>query len=103
ALFTVTLGRFDTSTPLKIELIRPLLETPSWSTAAMIELVVPLPITVLAIQNSQGIAVLTSAGFEPPINAITIACGIGSAGSARVGGRPATLPRPRHFRTCARA
>ena len=94
ALFTVTLGRFDTSTPLKIELIRPLLETPSWSTAAMIELVVPLAITVLAIQNSQGIAVLTSAGFEPPINAITIACGIGSAASALVGGVSTCLTGP---------
>jgi benzoate membrane transport protein len=86
ALFTVMLGRFDSSTPLKLELIRPLVETPAWSTAAMIDLVVPLAITVLAIQTSQGVAVLKSAGFEPPIDAITIACGIGSAASALVGG-----------------
>src|SRR6516225_12075811 len=94
ALLTVVLGRFDSSTPLKVELIRPLVETPVWSTAAMIDLVVPLAITVLAIQNSQGIAVLKSAGFEPPINAITIACGIGSAASALVGGISTCLTGP---------
>jgi len=94
ALLTVTLGRFDSSTPLEIELIRPLVETPTWSIAAMIELVVPLSITVLAIQNSQGIAVLKSADFEPPINAITIACGIGSAASALVGGISTCLTGP---------
>jgi benzoate membrane transport protein len=94
ALLTATLGRFDTSKPLQIELIRPLIEAPIWSTPAMIELVVPLAITVLAIQNSQGIAVLKSAGFEPPIDAITIACGVGSAASALVGGISTCLTGP---------
>src|SRR3974390_1781864 len=60
----------------------------------MIELVVTLAITVLAIQNSQGIAVLKSAGFEPPIDAITIACGVGSAASALVGGISTCLTGP---------
>ena len=93
-LLTVTLGRFDTSKSLQIELIRPLIAAPIWSTAAMIELIVPLAITVLAIQNSQGIAVLKSAGFEPPIDAITIACGVGSAVSALVGGISTCLTGP---------
>ena len=93
-LLTVTLGRFDTSKSLQIELIRPLIAAPIWSTAAMIELIVPLAITVLAIQNSQGIAVLKSAGFEPPIDAITIACGVGSAASALVGGISTCLTGP---------
>jgi len=38
--------------------------------------------------------VLKSAGFEPPINAITIACGIGSAASALVGGISTCLTGP---------
>jgi benzoate membrane transport protein len=94
ALATVLLGRFDTSTPVQIEFIKPLVETPTWSAAAMVELVVPLAITVLAIQNGQGIAVLKSAGFAPPIDAITIACGIGSAASALVGGISTCLTGP---------
>ena len=71
------LGRFDTSAPLHLELIRPVVQTPAWSAAAMIELVVPLAITVLVVQNGQGFAVLKAAGHNPPIDAVTIACGIG--------------------------
>jgi benzoate membrane transport protein len=44
----------------------------------MVELVVPLAITVLAVQNGQGIAILTANGHQPPVNAITVACGAGS-------------------------
>lgn len=51
---------------------------PQFSWAAMVELVVPLAITVLVVQNGQGIAVLTANGHRAPINAITAACGAGS-------------------------
>ena len=51
----------------------------------MVELVVPLAITVLVVQNGQGIAVLTAAGHAPPIDAIAVACGVGSIVSAFVG------------------
>ena len=42
----------------------------------MVELVVPLAITVLIVQNGQGFAVLKSAGHTPPVDAVTVACGI---------------------------
>src|SRR5688572_9432721 len=51
---------------------------PQSSWAAMVELVVPLAITVLVVQNAQGITVLAANGHQAPINAITAACGIGS-------------------------
>jgi benzoate membrane transport protein len=70
------------------------LQTPAWSTAAMVELVVPLAITVLVVQNGQGIAVLKAAGHEPPVNAVAVACGIGSAVSAVVGGVSTCLTGP---------
>ena len=38
----------------------------------------PLAITVLVVQNGQGIAVLGASGHAAPINAITAACGAGS-------------------------
>jgi benzoate membrane transport protein len=44
----------------------------------MVELVVPLAITVLAVQNAQGIAILATHGHKAPVNAITTACGVGS-------------------------
>jgi benzoate membrane transport protein len=66
-------------------LAEPRLYVPEFSWTAMIELVVPLAITVLVVQNGQGIAVLTAAGHTPPINAIAIACGAGSIACAVVG------------------
>ena len=52
---------------------------------AMIELVVPLAITVVVVQNGQGIAVLRAAGHQPPIGAATVACGVFSLVNAAVG------------------
>jgi len=51
---------------------------PQFSWNAMVELVVPLAIMVLAVQNGQGFAVLAASGHAAPINAITVACGVGS-------------------------
>ncbi len=51
---------------------------PQFSWAAMVDLVVPLAITVLVVQNAQGIAVLDASGHKAPVNAITAACGAGS-------------------------
>ena len=44
------------------------LQVPQFSWAAMVELVVPLAITVLVVQNGQGIAVLRAAGHAPPVD-----------------------------------
>lgn len=66
-------------------LAHPNLYAPVFSWRAMVELVVPLAITVLVVQNGQGVAVLDAAGHQPPINAITVACGAGSIVAAFVG------------------
>ena len=63
----------------------PVFQVPQWSLQAMLELVIPLAITVLVVQNGQGVAVLRSAGHTPPINVITIACGVWSLLTAAVG------------------
>jgi benzoate membrane transport protein len=66
-------------------LAAPVLQAPDWSVQAMLELVIPLAITVLVVQNGQGVAVLRSAGHRPPINLITVACGVWSLVTAAVG------------------
>jgi benzoate membrane transport protein len=63
----------------------PLLQAPAFSLQAMIELVLPLAITVLIVQNGQGIAVLSAVGHPVPINAVTVACGAMSLVTACVG------------------
>ena len=90
----IVFGRFDASAPMQLELIRPVVQTPAWSVAAMVELVVPLAITVLVVQNGQGFAVLEAAGHNPPVNAVTIACGVGSLVAALVGAVSTCLTGP---------
>ena len=94
ALTTILLRRFDATATLEFELIRPVIQAPVWSIAAMVELVVPLAITVLVVQNGQGFAILSAAGHRPPINAVTVACGIGSVIAAIVGGVSSCLTGP---------
>ena len=84
AIMIFTLGKFAAA-PQAAALALPNLYTPVFSWRAMVELVVPLAITVLVVQNGQGITVLRAAGHAPPVNAITIACGAGSIVTAFVG------------------
>ncbi len=75
-------------------LARPSLYWPDFSLAAALELVVPLAITVIAAQNAQGIVILRQAGHEPPVNAITAACGGASALTALFGSVSSCLTGP---------
>ncbi len=79
------LGRLDASALGEFALVRPVVTAPAWSWAAMIELVAPLTITVLVVQNAQGFAVLQAAGHRAPVTAATVMCGVGSVASAFVG------------------
>lgn len=72
----------------------PSLYAPAFSLQAMIELVIPLAVTVIAAQNAQGIAILQSRGHEPPVNTITTACGAGSLVAALFGAVSTCLTGP---------
>jgi benzoate membrane transport protein len=87
------LGRF-TPGPEMLALVHPNVYKPVFSWPAMIELVVPLAITVLVVQNGQGITVLRSAAHAPPVDAITVACGAGTLVTAFVGAVPTCLTGP---------
>ncbi|MFO1272018.1 MAG: benzoate/H(+) symporter BenE family transporter [Rubrivivax sp.] len=79
------MGRLPAGSGTAQVLAHPILTLPVFSWRAMLELVVPLAITVLVVQNGQGFAVLNAVGHQPPINAITVACGAGSMLAALVG------------------
>jgi len=87
-------GRFDPGPAATAWIAAPVLQVPQWSAQAMVELVVPLAITVLVVQNGQGVAVLRAAGHEPPVNVITIACGAWSLLAAAVGAVSTCLTGP---------
>lgn len=78
-------GAFDPHGFASFSLAAPNLYRPVFSWSAMVELVLPLAITVLAAQNAQGFVILEATGHKPPVNAVTVACGLGSLIAASVG------------------
>ena len=93
AIAVAALGRFDPS-GATFTLAHPNLYVPQFSLQVMIELVVPLAITVLVVQNGQGGAVLRHAGYQPPINMVTVACGAGSIVTGFMGAVSSCLTGP---------
>lgn len=71
----VSTGAFNFAEGAQLALVAPTFVHPKFSIAAMVELMVPLAITVIVVQNGQGFAVLKAARHDPPINAVTVACG----------------------------
>ena len=78
AVVVLMAGSTQESPPLDRVLVSLQYFSPVFSIRAMLELVVPLAITVLMVQNAQGYAVLGQAGHQPPTKAMTNACGMGS-------------------------
>ncbi len=78
-------GRFDPGAVGAQWFAAPVFQVPQWSWQARVELVVPLAITVLVVQNGQGGAVRKAAGHDAPVNAVTAACGAWSIATAFVG------------------
>src|SRR5947208_10015654 len=67
---------------------------PAFTWSSTIELVIPLALTVVAVQNAQGIAILQNLGYRPPTNAITITSGVGSIIVAPFGSQSVCLAGP---------
>lgn len=94
ALVVVVGGRVDAGSTSGAWLAQPVLTMPVFTWSAAAELVVPLVITVLVVQNGQGMAVLTAAGHRPSMNFVTIACGLVSLPAAMVGAISTCLTGP---------
>lgn len=72
----------------------PVLTTPEFSWAALVELVLPLAITVVIVQNGQGVAVLRAAGHRPGVNLAAAASGLVSIPMAFIGNVTTCLTGP---------
>mgnify|MGYP005843390883 CR=1 FL=1 len=79
---------------LSLRLAEPIVFVPTFTLPAALELVIPLAVTVVAIQNAQGIGILVNEGYRPPINAITIASGVGSLFMGIFGSQSACIAGP---------
>ncbi|MFD6895218.1 benzoate/H(+) symporter BenE family transporter [Rhodococcus sp. NPDC060086] len=82
---------FDSDGPL---FASPVFTAPEFTWAAQLELVVPLAITVLIVQNGQGIAVLRAAGHRPPVNVFAVSSGLFSVLNAGFGAVSACVTGP---------
>lgn len=99
------------SPTINLAIIEPVFTLPVFSSGALLELVIPLVITILLVQNGQGAAVMAQSGHNAPLTSIAVACGLGGFLSASVGaigtaltGPTAALitstgPRERHYAT----
>lgn len=72
----------------------PVITAPEFSLAAMVELVFPLAITVVIVQNGQGVAVLKAAGHTPGVNLAAAASGLWSIPMAFIGNITTCLTGP---------
>jgi benzoate membrane transport protein len=79
---------------LTFSLASPQFFAPEFNAAAIGELVLPLALTVIAIQNAQGIGVLRSMGYKPPVDAMTNWSGIGSIVNGFLGAHSACIAGP---------
>jgi len=74
-------------------LVTPHVSAPAFSWRAIVELVLPLAISVIA-KNAQGVAILQANEYEPPVNALTTASGLASLGAAAFGCASTCLAGP---------
>ncbi|MBP1235288.1 benzoate membrane transport protein [Arthrobacter sp. PvP102] len=75
-------------------LAAPVFTGPNFTWAAQLELVIPLALTVLFVQNGQGIAVLRAAGHRPPVNVFAVTSGAFSVLNASFGAVSACVTGP---------
>lgn len=98
----VLIAKHGTPTaPVHFGLAHPTILSPEFSLRALLELVLPLAVTVIGIHNPQGFAVLEASNYKPPINALTLACGVGTALAALVGSVPTCVAGPSNAVMCS--
>ncbi len=79
---------------LTFQTAEPKIFAPAFTWSATLELVIPLALTVIAVQNAQGTAILQNMGYQPPFNAVTLMSGIGSIIVAPFGSQSVCLAGP---------
>ncbi|BBG05568.1 MULTISPECIES: benzoate/H(+) symporter BenE family transporter [Pseudonocardia] len=72
----------------------PTLVAPAFDLGAILAVGIPLAVLVVAAENAQAYGVLLSQGYRPPINAMTVASGIGGLLAPLTGGHNANIAGP---------
>ncbi len=94
ALLMSTLTGATNWAALQPAIATPQIFWPTFNISPIIEITLPLVVAVVAIQNGQGIAVLLSQGYQPPVSTLTLATGIGSLVNLIFGGHSCCIAGP---------
>ena len=86
--------QWSTGDPTLGVLATPVFTAPEFTVRAAAELVLPLAITVIVVQNGQGVAVLRGTGHHPPVTASAIFSGVASLIVAPLGAVSSCLTGP---------
>ena len=87
-------GTLAQDQPIPIALASPDIYWPEFSLPALAELVIPLTVSVVGVQNAQGFAIARQKGIAFPENLLTAITGIGTGALALFGCVPACMVGP---------
>lgn len=90
SVMTKSLYLGDISTTL----FPPKVVLPMFNAGAFLSISIPLSILIMGSENAQAMGVLMSQGYKAPVNAMTIASGVGSILASFFGGHSANIAGP---------
>ncbi|KAB3529693.1 benzoate/H(+) symporter BenE family transporter [Alkaliphilus serpentinus] len=79
---------------LSLNLALPVIVQPKFNINAIFSIAIPLSILILGSENAQAIGILFSQGYKPPVNAMTVASGLGGIAASLFGGHAANIAGP---------
>ncbi|MCS2607802.1 benzoate/H(+) symporter BenE family transporter [Halomonas dongshanensis] len=79
---------------VNIGFVMPDFTMPSFSLDAFLAITIPLTALVIGAENAQATGVLVTEGYRPPVNAMTVASGIGGILAGLLGGHNANIAGP---------
>ena len=90
----IATGSFGPTGDMALRIVEPIVFRPVFNLTAIIELVIPLTVTVVGIHNTQGFAIARNAGYQPPENMATLLCGSGTIVYGALGCVPTVVTAP---------
>lgn len=90
---SILLGKINIHN-ISFDYIMPRIIFPRFNFDAIISISLPLSILIMGSENAQAIGILKSQGYNPPINIMTIASGLGSMATSFFGGHAANIAGP---------
>ncbi len=79
---------------INVKFLFPAIVIPKPNMDAFLGISIPLSLLIIGAENTQAIGVLISQGYSPPIDAMTIASGLGGIAASFFGGHAANIAGP---------